>query len=164
MILFLDYDGVFHPDQVAIYRGNVVLQADGVGLFEYAPLLLEALEPHPLVEIVLSTSWVPALGFDHALQRLPAELQSRVIGSVWEAAIASDPDLDKREWSQMSRYDQIQRYLERHPAQHWIALDDDVLGWPDAMKRHLVETNGWGLTRPNLDELSIKLEAFLQGS
>jgi hypothetical protein len=33
-VLYLDYDGVLHPDEVYRIRGKSVLKFDGIGLFE----------------------------------------------------------------------------------------------------------------------------------
>lgn len=79
--LFLDFDGVLHPDKVYRERGKIVLKMDGFSLFEWPPLLEEILMPHPDLQIVLSTSWVRVLGFDEALAWLPPGLQQRVVGS-----------------------------------------------------------------------------------
>jgi len=65
MILFLDFDGVLHPDEVYLVHGRPVLRDDG-SLFMWAPLLAEALTPFPDVQIVLSTSWVRELSFKRA--------------------------------------------------------------------------------------------------
>ena len=47
MILFLDFDGVLHPDPCF----------EEARLFENAPRLSAALAPYPEVAVVLSTSW-----------------------------------------------------------------------------------------------------------
>lgn len=56
MHLFLDFDGPMHPDAVYVMKGKITLRAEGISLFEHAPVLVELLEPHPHVKIVLSTS------------------------------------------------------------------------------------------------------------
>ena len=67
-ILFLDYDGVLHPDDVYLECGRPVLHATGQ-LFMWAPLLEDALADHPDVRIVLSTSWARELRFTRARDR-----------------------------------------------------------------------------------------------
>ena len=57
MILYLDFDGVLHPDEVYIVKDKVVLRAEG-RLFMWADRLAEALADRPAVRVVLSTSWV----------------------------------------------------------------------------------------------------------
>lgn len=53
MILFLDFDGVLHPDAVYLrLNGEIELRAPGA-LFMWAPALVDALEAHPQIRIVL---------------------------------------------------------------------------------------------------------------
>ena len=87
-ILFLDYDGVLHPDDVYLERGRPVLHATGQQLFMWAPLLQDALTDHPDVRIVLSTSWARELRFTRARDKLPQGLRSRVIGRSLRSAFA----------------------------------------------------------------------------
>lgn len=68
-LLFLDFDGVLHPDAVYRTRRGVELRAEGK-LFMWAPRLVEALAEHPDVSIVLSTSWVRNIGFQRARKAL----------------------------------------------------------------------------------------------
>lgn len=65
MILFLDFDGVLHPDAAYLYGKTPRLNADGE-LFMWANLLVDALADQPDVQIVLSTSWVRLLSFKRA--------------------------------------------------------------------------------------------------
>lgn len=84
-VLYLDYDGVLHHD--AVYRkpkAGIHIDASvapGRRLFEWTEFLIHAVGPFPLLEIVLSTSWVRVLGYTRARSYLPPELNSRVIGA-----------------------------------------------------------------------------------
>ena len=69
MIVFLDFDGVLHPDPCRDEQ-----------LFEQAPRLVRALEEFPEASVVLSTSWRTFLGFKQLVTPLDEELQRRVIG------------------------------------------------------------------------------------
>ena len=89
MILFLDFDGVLHPDEAYLVKGRPVLRAEGA-LFMWAPLLVGALKNYPGVQIVLSTSWARELRFTRARSFLPPELQQRVIGATWNSRMASN--------------------------------------------------------------------------
>ncbi|MDP1870810.1 MAG: HAD domain-containing protein [Gallionella sp.] len=71
MMLFLDFDGVLHPNEAFMTKTGVVLRCDGHNLFEHAELLADLLEPYPTVKIMLSTSWVWTLNFKKAKARLP---------------------------------------------------------------------------------------------
>lgn len=165
MILFLDYDGVLHPDAVYLVRGRPVLQADGE-LFMWASTLSAALERHPDLQIVLSTSWVRVLGFSRARDFLPDSLRRHVIGATWHSAMGRHHEglhrLDDNWFVRASRYEQIKRYLSRttsDAANKWIAIDDDDEGWDEADRRHLVRTSSW--TGLSSAESLLDLEAKL---
>lgn len=152
--LFLDFDGVLHPDDVYRINGQIVLKRDGFSLFEWSPLLLEALVPHSDVRIVLSTSWVRVIGYDKARKCLPRELQERVIGATWHSQLNQDW------WSSISRYEQIAGYTRRHTVTRWLAIDDEVTIWGEEHLDQLIETDSMlGLAQPEkLDELKRKLQ------
>jgi hypothetical protein len=108
VILFLDFDGVLHPDAVYLERGRPVLRADGE-LFMWSRHLLDALASAPHVRIVLSTSWARELRFARARDYLPADLRPRVIGSTWHSGMATDDEhrpLGRDTW-----WDTSTRYL-----------------------------------------------------
>jgi hypothetical protein len=65
MILFLDFDGVLHPDAAFLVNGRTMLKADGE-LMMWAPLLVDVLAGFPEMQIVLSTSWARELSFSRA--------------------------------------------------------------------------------------------------
>ncbi len=134
-ILFLDYDGVLHPNEVYHYhKRGVVLECDEHALFEHAEALVDILEPHPQVSIVLSTSWVSVLGFDRTKDYLPGALQKRVRGATYHSAFNGW-------WDSATRYQQIAGYVACHGLSDWIAVDDNDVGCPDESRHHLVFTN-----------------------
>ncbi|WP_130927207.1 HAD domain-containing protein [Pseudomonas sp. Sample_14] len=138
-ILFLDFDGVLHPDAAYFGRQGLVLKAEGV-LFMWAPILAEILDEFPMVSLVLSTSWVRHLGHKRAVRYLPQELQERVIGATWHSSMANTW-VDETQWDGSTRYNQICRYAARAKLQKWIALDDDGQGWAESSLGHLVACN-----------------------
>ncbi len=71
MILFLDYDGVMHPDPCP----------DAARLFENAQRLARVLEPFPGVGVVLSTSWRNVRTPAELMAPLPKSLRQRILGS-----------------------------------------------------------------------------------
>jgi hypothetical protein len=150
LILFLDYDGVLHPNEVYRYHSRgIVLECEGHDLFEYAEILAEMIASHPKVTTVLSTSWVPELGFDRARSYLPDALNQRVHGATWHSAL-----YDKTTWFSLARYEQIAAYVRRHALKNWIAIDDDDHGWADNQRHHLVHTDELeGLSKMRSQEL-----------
>ncbi|WP_122553115.1 HAD domain-containing protein, partial [Pseudomonas viridiflava] len=125
-VLFLDFDGVLHPDAVYLSRQGPTLRAEGE-LFMWAPILVEILENFQEVSLVLSTSWVRNLSFKRALGFLPSALGNRVTGATWHSSMAREWT-DESKWDGRTRYDQISRYAARAQVAHWVSLDDDPEG------------------------------------
>jgi hypothetical protein len=144
MILFLDFDGVLHPNEVYMQgrqgQQRIVLRCDGHNLFEHAEWLAGELSTpaYDHVRIVLSTSWVWALGFARARKYLPASLQAKIKSATWHSY------RNKYEWNAMTRFQQISQYVRRHNLRHWVAVDDNDIGWPELHRDNLVHTNEWG--------------------
>jgi hypothetical protein len=69
VIVFLDFDGVLHPDPCND-RGR---------LFENAIRLAQSLSPFAEVGLVLSTAWRTLRPFDELLGMLPDELSERIV-------------------------------------------------------------------------------------
>ena len=141
MIIFLDYDGVLHADDVYRTKKGIALKSGGA-LFEHAHILAAAIELHPEVKIVLSTSWVRELGFSRAKKYLPEALQARVSGSTHHSGYESE-DFNDSPWNTLTRYEQIARHVARHNLTHWLAVDNDNEGWPESQAHRLVHTDDW---------------------
>lgn len=138
-VLYLDFDGVLHPDAVFLVRRKVELRAEGE-LFMWSERLIDALKPHSAIDIVLSTSWVRSIGFDAAKKALPQNLRERVIGATWHSMMGAGWP-DKALWQVRSRYHQIAADLSRRKIEDWLAIDDDTAGWPECHRGNLIETN-----------------------
>lgn len=155
--LFLDYDAVLHGDEVyRVSKYGVVLRGPGT-LFEHAPALEVALARFPSLRIVLSTSWVAAFGYRRARARLPPQLAARVVGSTYHSHAAAD-------WHLQTRYYQILTYVERHGlGTRWLAVDDDIDGWPESHIRHVVcpANPANGLQPSDLEELVARLSKLI---
>jgi hypothetical protein len=136
--LFLDFDGVLHP---AGARRNV-------GDLAQLPLLEAMLrEPaHRHVGIVISSTWREA----HSLPKLRAlfseDMRARILGVT---PVPEDYDSDH------ARYEEIKAWLDQHPTcTRWVALDDDVEGFPGHRRKTIVLTDpATGLTEANLAAL-----------
>lgn len=131
VILFLDFDGVLHPDAAFLVKGRPTLKAEGE-LFMWAPLLIKTLADFPEVQIVLSTSWARELSFSRARRWLPGELRARVVGSTWHSAMSFKRDGFRglsAWWDEATRYQQIKRYAGRAGLTDWVAIDDQPEGW-----------------------------------
>jgi len=137
--LYLDYDGVLHPDPVFHNPGKGPVLAEQYAshhrLFENAELLTLMLEPYPEVQVVLSTSWVLAYGLAAARAPLPESLRNRVIGATF------DPDRDDHAFGSVARGYQIAADVKRRGLRCWVALDDNTRDWPARARRKLIATD-----------------------
>jgi len=151
MIVFLDFDGVLHPDEAYWYRkrgivlktANLPDQFQHLDLFCYTEILVDALDGFDDAQIVLSTSWVQALGYSRTLKRLPDVLQRRVIGATYHSRHTP-------RWNDQTRFQQIMENVSyRGLVSDWIAVDNDDEGWPDSQRDRLVHTDDYrGLADP----------------
>lgn len=159
LFLFLDYDGVLHPDAVYQTRRGLELRAPG-RLLMHAGILNEILEGSPQVKIVLSTSWVRLLSFSRARRVLPASLQALVVGATWHSKMARAPEYG---YDLQTRYEQIRAAAARAGMTHWVALDDDPdYSWPEDDDRlvRCDSTMGLGSEHTQI-ELRTKLNALI---
>lgn len=163
-VLYLDFDGVLHPEDVCLVKNKPVLFRDGMSLFEWAPLLENALEPFPDVRVVLSTTWVRVKSFAYAKKQLPDGLQKRVVGATWHSQMRHGAGWYSKyhnPWSDKTRHSQIvEDALRRRLGNRWVALDDDREGWNPDMLDNLVSCDPMlGLAEPGKSlELQTKLE------
>lgn len=159
MILFLDFDGVLHPDAAFLVNGRPTLKAEGA-LMMWAPLLEDALAGFPEVQIVLSTSWARELSYSRARGWLPQALRARVTGSTWHSAMSFKRDGFRSLatwWDEATRYQQIKRYATGARLAHWVAIDDQPEGWGAGDLDKLVHTHGdTGLSDPAVLALLIQ--------
>jgi len=159
-VLFLDFDGVLHPDDVYRTRNGLVLRAPGQ-LMMHAGTLVEILREFPQVKISLSTSWVRFLGYRRARAALPPELQALTVSSTWHSRMPKAP-LDG--YDMYSRYQQIRAAVTRAGLTNWIALDDDPFeSWPDHDRRLIRTDPNLGLSSlQSQEELRVKLRALMR--
>ncbi|WP_432260835.1 HAD domain-containing protein [Cupriavidus sp. TMH.W2] len=121
--LFLNFDGTLHAGHALIAEdGQIILDSDRP-LFEFAPLLVEMLRPHPSVQIVLTTPWLQTLPLERVIAHLPPELAKRVVGTIRNFR----PSLSYLQ-SGIDRTYNIGSYACGKRLENWIALDDAVYG------------------------------------
>ena len=122
MILFLDIDGVLHPDPP---------QPDQ--RLRSLPRLVEILRDHPQVEVVISSLWREKLSLDQLRDLFPADLRERII-DVTPIAERIDG------WLPARREGEILDWLEAsgRDDEPWLAIDDQA--WQFTQRRdRLVE-------------------------
>lgn len=135
-VLYLDFDGVLHTQECYIVRRQGPFVNPPHQLFEHMAVLEDCLAPYPDIRIVLSTSWVRRVGYIYAASRLSRPLRKRVIGATFHTW------MNRREFRQLSRGEQVLVDVQRRCPRWWISLDDDGVGWPLAYRDHLIQTDG----------------------
>lgn len=126
-ILFLDFDGVLHPDGVALFSQ--------LGVFE------EYLSQMPDVEVVISSTWRE----DHSLE----ELKKYFSHSVQDRIVGTTPSLEDG-YDCGGRQREIQAFLDSASLNStncaWIALDDMQLFFESDCPNLIVTDSSKGFT------------------
>lgn len=153
-ICYLDFDGVTHFAPVYWNKERGMhFDEPRHNLFEWAPLLKDLLGQFPEVEIVLSTAWVRAQGFDYAKSMLPLALQARVIGATFDNRFNQELDFDL-----MPRGLQVFGDVVRRRPSAWFAIDNDGQGWPQVCSNQLIKTDdSRGLSEPMVQDALLKM-------
>ena len=138
-VLFLDFDGVLHPAGAGTVKFNCL------------PLLEIFLrEPaHTDLRVVISSTWRVAYSLAQLRRHFSVDLHSRLIGCT--------PELEEHH-TNYYRNEEIEAWLEDNATDVWLALDDDVDGFPPRNLARLVLTDARiGLTHANLAVLRERL-------
>jgi hypothetical protein len=149
----LDLDGVVQHEAVMSHpRRGIYMSptlAPGRQLFEWVPLLVDALSPFPDTKLVLSSTWCIRPGYARTLKRLPQTLQSRFIGGTFHKRFhGADPWL-LASFQSTPRGLQVWADVKRRNPKQWLALDDDTASWPAWAIENLIACNGeTGLSDP----------------
>ena len=113
MILFLDFDGVMHPQ----YEDQPV-PIDVA--FCHLPRFEAVMRDFPSVEIVISSSWREQFSLDQLRAWFSVDIAARITGTTTLPQHVEPPRLvEQREW-------EIVTWLSQHNRsdEPWIALDD----------------------------------------
>ena len=150
LILYLDYDGVLHHENVLWHPkiGAYLSAPNGYVLFQHAELLENLLAPYPQVQIVLSTSWVLEYSCSKAAKNLRPALRSRVIGATFNS------NMSKSEFSALPRGLQVWSDVMKRKPRDWLAIDDVDEGWPELSLPNYVRTH----KRDGISDASVKAE------
>jgi hypothetical protein len=142
-VLFLDFDGVTHPQVCEV-----------ASLFQSLPLIEAVLRTHPDVLVILSTSWREIHTIEELRERFSSDIASRVVGAtpvinfydrVWYPVPLS-------EWP---RQREIEAWLHQnrtlnHP---WVAIDDRPWWFESECPNLLVTSALTGFTESDADRL-----------
>ena len=135
-IIFLDFDGVLHPD--------------GIGKFSQLPLFERYLSEMPEAEVVVSSTWRE----DHTLDQLrgffSSSHQNRISGVT--PSLGDGYDLGGRQ-------KEIQAYLtsagQSDENCKWVALDDIPMFFEDTCKNLVLTDSSKGFTEQEGEQLIV---------
>lgn len=141
ILLFLDFDGVLHP--ASAMEDN---------FFCCLPLLESFLREHPMMGVVISSSWRHHYPLDELVAYFSDDIRPRIVGAT----------RDVRESNAPNRHKEIEDYLvmsnERRP---YIVLDDSRFEFPKGFKYvHFCNANT-GLTDADVVKLTRRVEDIL---
>jgi hypothetical protein len=130
---------LWHPSK-GISMSTVL--APGRELFEWIHYLELALAPYPAIALVLSSTWCIRPGYAKTLKRLPESLRSRFIGGTFHRRVHGRDPWVRAVYQQAPRGMQIWEDVVRRKPRTWLALDDDLDGWPEWARDNLVACAG----------------------
>lgn len=116
MILFLDFDGVLHPQPTILRPGR--------GVFTALHLLEDVLRQVPHVEVVISSSWRMRHPFGELREFFAPDVRDRIVGvTPMPGDVAEAP---RELHNECPRHAECLAWLARHrpPGTPWLALDD----------------------------------------
>lgn len=143
-ILYLDFDGVLHPEDVWVRPGGsaYIRSPSGHVLFEHADLLADLLKPYPSLRVVLSTSWVRHYRYARTVQFLPAPLAARCVGATYHS------EMNRTWFEQLPRGAQVLGDVQRRKPSQWLAVDDVDEGWTHAQSQVVITHPIEGIAHP----------------
>ncbi len=149
MILFLDFDGVLHPEG----EGHIL---NGGTDFCFLPRLEALLREFPHVRIVISSSWREQLRYETLLKPFSNDIRARILGATPHSGFGLPLPYRQREG-------EILAWLQIHHAvnEPWIAVDDAYWQF-DHCKDHLVACDSFtGFDEKASADLRKRLEGAL---
>ncbi|PKO26655.1 MAG: hypothetical protein CVU36_23480 [Betaproteobacteria bacterium HGW-Betaproteobacteria-9] len=142
-VLFLDFDGVTHPDPC----GNA-------SLFQSLPLIEAVLRRYPDVLVILSTTWRTTHPLDELKDLFSSDLAERVLSgtpllSLYDLAWYPVPLSARPRQREIEAWLHQNRSLD-HP---WVAIDDRPWWFESECSNLLVTSRHTGFTESNVDSL-----------
>jgi hypothetical protein len=133
-ILFLDFDGVLHPD--------------GIALFSKIGLLEEYLLQMPGIEIVISSTWRETQTLDELKNHFSEAVRDKIIGVT--------PSLEDG-YDCGGRQREIHAFLDsagmNDESTSWVALDDMPLFFDEGYPHLILTDSSQGFSEDNGDSL-----------
>ena len=148
-ILFLDFDGVLHPEHCHESRQ-----------FCRLPILEEALRQVPECQVVITSTWRLEQPLEALRQRFSPDIAVRIAGvtptfvdlkQVPDTLISYPREAECRAW----------RWANGVPNLPWLAVDDRSWNYRPFCKSLLLIDGATGLTDPNGAQLVTRLQQLL---
>jgi hypothetical protein len=165
-VLFLDIDGVLHPDGPGDY--------DDFSCLPSFCAVLRAADPAGAVPIVVTSAWRHTQRLDDIKINFPSDLRLQIVGvtpdwsqasTAWMACGASH---DVVPYSRHRRQGEIVAWISRNaPGSAWLAVDDRAMGFveqcPHLFLVHgsIKDGGGPGITPSVAIDLKRRLDEFL---
>ena len=141
--LFLDFDGVLHPDRYSLsnYDPDRVFRNNEI--FSQAPILAALLKEYPC-QVIISSSWRFTHSLDEMKEKLPKGIAKNVAGVTGDAYVGPHP-----------RYNEIKEYLTSRNKSlfSWRALDDSKLEFPNGCTDLILCDPNTGIASKQIQEL-----------
>jgi len=140
-LLFLDFDGVLHPNGASCQS-----------LFSRTSALTEVLDEHPELDVVISSSW----RFHHAWEDLLALLPEALADRVSACTGAADP-------GKYQRYREVTSFARRHSGngarfRPWRAIDDAQWEFPPGCSELIACDGALGVQVEQMEALRLWLD------
>jgi hypothetical protein len=132
--IYLNPDGVLHPNVVCHDDGTSRLTAPGHEPFEYAPYLTEILENHANLKLVLNTWWAFSMGLVANLELLPDVIATRVVDATLHSASTYEHFPD--------RIEEAEKHIALHANEAFLILDHSNARYPKHLKTRAILIDG----------------------
>ena len=141
--LFLDFDGVLHPNRYSLSNSDPDRVFTSNEIFSQAPVLAGLITEFPC-QIIISSSWRFNYNIDEIKEKLPKAIAKNVVGVTGDAYIGRYP-----------RYNEIQEYLiSRNKSLYACrALDDSKIEFPNGCSDLILCDSNTGIASKQIQEL-----------
>jgi hypothetical protein len=155
--VYVGIAGVLHPSEstYSLVYGRSPW-ADGHSKYESVPVLAQALESWPDVELVLTSTQPWAHGLESVLEHLGPSLGARVVGYTYEdlttkvkrdvttrSGLTRTVGISNEDYWRLNKSAIVATHVEWRRPDRWIAIDDEGILWPHDVRRdRLVLTDG----------------------
>ena len=165
-VLFLDIDGVLHPDGKGEYEDFCCLPA--------VCDVLRSADPMGKLPIVVTSAWRHTQRLDAIKSNFPEDISQQIVGVTpdWleqnAASLSADSAHGGKPARSHRRQDEIATWISRNaPGGRWLAVDDRAGGFEDRCPHLFLvpgateDGGGQGITAPVAIDLQQRLNSFL---